>query len=135
MKKEFKSKFATKVLFNHAYQNSIWYSLDCSCGEKEHQSMIEIEYNKKANLLSLHFYQTLYYNKYFGYDANKSFIKQIRQYKNVILKRIKDSMRLLFTGYLKIETDLLIENSKHINDFIEALQEGRDYLIGDEGGK
>lgn len=71
----------------------------------------------------LHFYKDVYFD-YWKY-SDPGFLNSIKR----ILYRIKKSLILLFTGKIKLSSDFIIKDIDHINAFIEALQEGRDYCL------
>ena len=46
-----------------------------------------------------------------------------------IWKRIKCSIKVLFTGYVELEESFIIQGEEQINDFIKALEEGRAHIM------
>jgi hypothetical protein len=137
MEKKFKSKFGNKVSFLNKYDydkgKSIWYKISCDCGSDDHGATIEIEYDKEINMLFLHFYKEVEYAAWwFWKDDN--FLGKIKDIYNCIIKRIKGSIKLLFTGRLEMEDEFILSREDHINDFIEALQEGKEYCKEENSG-
>lgn len=130
IKKKFKSKFGTKVSFrnnfDHKEVRSIWYKVECDCGSDEHAATIEMEYDKEMNMLSLHFYKEVSYSAWcFWKDDN--FFGKVKDAYRIIIRRIKGAIKVLFTGHLPMEDEFLLVDEQHINDFIEALEEAKQY--------
>jgi len=140
-----KSQFKKKVSLLDKYNDMIMYRAECSCGDNEHDVTIEIEVDKKFGSISLNFYKDISFSHYYIYrdvlwsdkilkDKNIfSAILYILEnslvyYGKVLWCRLKNSSRLMFTGYLKMESDFMIDSDEHIDNFILALQEGRDMV-------
>lgn len=43
--------------------------------------------------------------------------------------RIKASLRILFTGYIELNADFMIQDVDHLEAFIEALEEGKQKML------
>lgn len=118
------SKFPKGVMFMDKFgDDSIWYRIGCDCMNKECDACMEFEYDKKLNLLFLNFYKDVVVCEPF--DDDESIIDKLERY----WKRFCKSMKLLFTGYLKMEESFHLREEDHINNFIDALKEGRDYIL------
>jgi len=117
------SKFKTKVSLQGKYKDSIWYKLDCDCAAYDHNCMIEIEYDTAFDIINLGFYKTVSFDWWkhnLEYDGP---FWRVKNYWN----RIKKAFILLFTGEMEMEEFLIFTKEEHINDFIEAMQEGLEY--------
>ena len=68
--------------------------------------------------ISLTFYKRISWADYYGKD---NFLSRW-------IKRIQCSLKMLFTGYIELEEEFLIEDEEHIDSFIKALQEGKQML-------
>ena len=110
-----KSKFPRNVCLNNMYDKSIWYYFHCDCGESNHAATIELEV--EDNIMCLRFYKDVYY-AYYGDNIIKQW-----------WHRIKGAVRLIFTGYLEVSESMIILHEEHIDNFIDALVEGRNYLV------
>jgi hypothetical protein len=117
------SKFKTKVSITNIYEHSssIWYNVSCDCNSEDHVCQIEFEYDKKCNMIVLHFYKNVSFD-WWKYDSYK-FMGKIKNFWN----RIKKAFKLLFTGELSMSETFMLVDIKHIESFIEALQEGLGY--------
>jgi len=93
--------------------NSTIFEASCSCCHPDHSLQLVIEKDKD---ISLQIYTNTYY--YEEYDKNNFFLK--------LYKRIKNAIKLIFTGSLKIESDFLFSNKKQIEQFIEAIQKTKE---------
>lgn len=129
---KFQSKFGNKVSFvnNYDYKDgkSIWYKIDCDCGSDEHATTIEMEYDKSMNILSIHFYKEVSYSAW-SFWKDDDFFGKVKDAYRIIIRRIKGSIKVLFTGHLPMSDEFILINEQHINDFIEALQEAKQYCI------
>lgn len=135
MEEEFKSKFGNKTTFVNAWdskeETSIWYNIGCDCGSGGHDTNIMFEYDKSTDILFLNFYKTISYSKEFGhlYYEDDTLVDVIKDKIKVLWKRMKDATKLLFTGYVEMESDFILKDTQHIQDFIDALIEGREYCL------
>jgi hypothetical protein len=123
MEKKFQSKFKKGILLLNKSKYGIMYKVDCDCGSNECQATISIEYDKELGLITLTFYKNLHFNSWIY--SEPGFINYIKK----ILYRWKTALKIIFTGWLSLESELILIDIDHINNFIEALQEGRDYCI------
>jgi hypothetical protein len=135
MEKEFKSKFGNKVMLNHAWNSSsdtsIWYTVACHCGSDDHNISMVLEYDKSINMLVVNFYKSVNYSAEFSYKHDSDTLVDVAKDKvKIIWKRIKDATILLFTGNVEMEADFILQEPQHIQDFIDAMIEGREYCLG-----
>lgn len=135
MDETFKSKFGNKVMFNHAWDSgmdtSIWYTISCDCGSADHNTNIMLEYDKSVNMLIVNFYKTINYSQEFSYvHDSDTLIDVVKNRLKAMWKRIKDATKLLFTGYVEMESDFILQDTQHIQDFIDAIMEGKEYCLG-----
>jgi hypothetical protein len=98
---------------------------------------MELEYDKQLNILSLNFYKEVQYLACYFDDYNEKSLKDkflyfITEYKNVLVRRIKAACRILFLGRIGMQEEFLLKDSVHINDFIEALKEAKEFCEKDE---
>jgi len=119
MMTEFKSKFPMKVCNSTVFEDSIWYVFHCDCGSHDHAATIEIEYDKKLNLISLNFYKDFEY-----FNWSDGYLDKVIN----CWKRFKTAMRILFVGYIEVNADMIINGTDHVDAFIDALIEGRNYV-------
>lgn len=139
-----KSKFKKNVMLTDENDNCISYRLGCDCGEPDHDAHIDIEYDKDLDMVSLIFYKNLSFMPYVYHHENwiddtkelfneKKFWTAISCCLNntigfclrSFLYRLKYSLKLLATGYLEFEADLIIQEPEHIKNLIDALKEGQ----------
>jgi len=107
---------SNRVMKMDEFKEAIFYKADCSCGEDDHITTIEMEYDSQINDISINFYKTIawcsHWNNYNWFER--------------VWKQLKASIKLLFTGYIELEEIFTLEGGEHLNTFIEALHEGRD---------
>lgn len=107
------------------YDDYVLFKSTCSCLSNDHDLMISVEMEEDNGHDSL----------VLGFSANVSFIdngpafqesiieKIDRNIRNIFYK-IRKSLKLLFTGYLEMDTYFLIDKSEDIEDFLEAINYG-----------
>ena len=107
---------SNKVMKTEEFDNAIYYRLPCSCGSKDHDVTLEFEHDKKfPDILFLNMYVNLAWSSYWG-DTN---------FFQIVWKRIKTSLKILFVGYIEVEESFIFKGEDHIDAFIEALHEGK----------
>ena len=117
---------SNKVMKTEEFDDSIYYRLPCSCGSDDHDVTLEFEHDKKfPGMLFLNMYKDLSWSSYWG-DVN---IFQI------IWRRIKISLRILFVGYIEVQESFIFKGEDHIDAFIEALHEGKLLMRNKTKGK
>jgi len=101
------------------FEDSIYYRAACSCGSNEHDVTIEFEIDKNVpSMLFLNFYKNIAWSSHWG----------VLNWFEIIWKRIKCSLRMLFTGYVELEESFIIKGEEDIDFFIDALIEGKTYI-------
>ena len=111
-------KISYGVMKTNEYGNEIIYRVMCDCGEGEHDVSVSIEYDKDINMLQLAFYKRICWCSRFG----------VTKWYEKIWKKLSCSLKMLFTGYIELEEELLIRDKKHIDNFISALIDGKELL-------
>ena len=107
------------IMKTDEFENSIFYRAACSCGSNEHDITIEFEIDKEIpSMLFLNFYKNIAWCSHWG-DLN---------WFEKVWKRIKCSLKMLFTGYVELEESFIIEGEEDIDFFIDALIEGKTYI-------
>jgi len=105
------------------FDDSIYYKADCSCGDSDHEILIEFEKDKECpDMIFLNFYKNIAWCSHWGSD-------------NIFYnfwKRVKCAIKVLFTGYVELEESFIIQGEDSINDIIKALEEGKEYIKGTE---
>lgn len=107
-----------RTMTTEKFEDSIFYRSACACGNNEHDVVIEIEHDKKFNLVLLNFYKTIAWCSHWG-DMNF--------FQRCWLK-IKAITKILFTGYIELNETFLINNKQQIEEFLEAIKEGIQYV-------
>jgi hypothetical protein len=118
-------KAAYKVALMYDTPESKTYQLLCNCGDPEHNWVVDIELDKQWGTQVTIYGDVYYYDNYYIGEFPSNLWQRITMY----WKRLGAVIRLLFTGYLKMNTDLLILDEKHLDSFIGILEEGRAYWL------
>ncbi len=103
------------VMKTHEYKTSIMYRIACDCGGKDCDLTLELEKDEDVQMLFLNLYKDLAWSSYWKTD---------NWFENIWL-RIKCALRILFTGYIKVEEGFVMRDEQ-INGFIKALQEAKE---------
>jgi len=104
------------------YENSITFRLACDCTDHDHDTTITFERDKKVEgMYFIYFHKMMVWSCYWGH--NKWFPRQWR--------KIKALLKLLFTGYIEIDEEIVLRGEEHINSFIKALEEGKKHMKGE----
>lgn len=110
----------------HEFEDSIYYKAECACNSDEHNVTIEFEIDQEMpDQISLNFYKNIAWCSHWG---------TLHWYES-LWKRISCSLKMLFTGYVELEESFLLDEESNIDSFIEALQEGREYIKNKKGTK
>lgn len=151
-----KSKFPKGLMLVQQTNGSILYRCQCDCGDPDCDVYIDFDYDYALKILSLTFFKNVYFTSpylpfYSGkwFDDFKDYLKG-KHYKKAIhcfykdfivvsvrnfCYRFKKCIRLLFTGYLEMETDFILTDKEHISNFISALEEGQKVCLETEENK
>ena len=106
---------------NEFDDESIWYKAICPCGcdeslDIEIEKQISISKDNQYPILYLRFYKNSYIN-----------IFSTNWFSN-ILERIRISFKILIFGKYETTGEYYIQDVEHIEDFIKALEEGKEKL-------
>lgn len=114
-----------RVMKTEEFDDSVYYRIACGCGSDEHDTTIEFEYDKDIpSMVFINFYKKLIWSSH--WDGN--FITRF-------WRRIIGALKILFLGYIEVEESMILRDKEHIDGFIEALNEGREYLEGTAKGQ
>lgn len=114
-----------RTMKTNEFKDAIFYRVACDCGSDEHDLHFEFENDPEIpQMIFLNFYKKLLWSSYWG-DNDK-------WYKNFWL-RIKGATKMIFTGYVEVEESFILRGEKHIDSFIEALEEGKQYIKDAKG--
>ena len=137
------------VMVVNQYKDAITYRVACACGSPEHDVFVSFELNKDLpDMISLEFFKNVYYfdcyrKDILWFDHFLELLFQKRKKKESLLYfidnaivyffknlwyRLKKATRLVFTGYLKMNEDFILQGEDHVNNFIEILEEGKKFI-------
>ena len=113
------------------WEDAVFYQVSCDCGDGGHDLHIEFERDPKLpDMIFLNFYKKLMWSAHWR-DKDNGFRN--------IWHRFVGALGMLFKGYIEIEETLVLQGEEHIDSFIGALQEGKQYVKGSKietmGGK
>ena len=112
-----------RIAVINEYDNCILYRTTCSCLSDDHSIDIEVEYDEDCDMVNLNMYQDLncYTHTYVPIDAKFKWVREM-------WIRLSYALRVFFTGHIKVNTDFIFGDEKQIDDFLAALQAGRDKM-------
>jgi hypothetical protein len=110
---------------NRCRGSSVMYRAACDCTGKDCDITIDLEYDKDLSIIELTFYKDTHF-----YDRIQDPDTSIDKIRNILYK-LKKAMRLILTGNLEVESSFIFQGEDQVNSFIDALTEGRDYVIKD----
>lgn len=108
-----------RVMKTNEFKDSIWYRVACDCSDKDCDLTVEFEYDKDLNMIFLNIYKNLKWSSHWV-DKDQWWLR--------FKKRMLGIFKIVFTGYVEIEETLILQDIKHIDSFIKALQDGKGYL-------
>lgn len=113
---------SNNVMKLNEWGESILYRVACQCSDPQCDLLIELCINEDDPSLglTLHMYKDLTASSYSLDYCNSDFLEFFR----VLWNKIKMCSKIIFKGYIKETGELIITSNKHVNAFIEALQEG-----------
>lgn len=100
------------------WNNAIMYRVACDCTDQDHDITLDLEFDPEVKMIFLNMYKKLQWSSVQGWNGN--FFKEI-------YCRIKTAIKMLFTGYIEVESDFILREEQ-IDSFIEALEEGKRKL-------
>lgn len=96
-------------------QPSVMYQVGCDCSSPDCGMRMEMEVDH--DYLTLLFYKKLTFDS-FAFGGWK--------------KRIITAFKVLFLGYIEVEECLILKGEEHIQNFIDALEEGKEICGGEK---
>lgn len=95
----------------------IAYRVACDCHGRDCDLMMDYEIDHDYHILN--FYKKLEFS---AHDWGKfSIIK-------TLWNKLKAIKKILFNGYIEVESNLIIRGEEHIQNFINALEEGKRFI-------
>lgn len=128
------NKITKGVMKVFDYGNSVMYRASCSCGDPDHDLWISIQKDDEFEDVSLSFYVNVNHDVDYpdiGELFHRRFIVGCRNF----WERFKNATKLLFTGYLKYESEFIIDNPEQMGNIVRALKEGKQILQSYERNK
>jgi len=128
MTQEFESSFRKSLSLEKVYEKSVWYRLSCDCMDDEHNTVIALSLEDNG-ILELAFYKKMSIDlHYYGISYKNTILERVKGNFDVIVDRIKKSFKLLFTGTLEIQSDVVLYGEEHVDSLIECLYEGKEHI-------
>lgn len=109
------NKASYRIMQTHDFDDCLFYRIACDCTDENHDVEVEVEFDKYGFLwvfLRGHLIVADWWNHY-GFFGT-------------IWKRIKLTLRLLFTGWFEINGEFLLLDENHIDSIISFLHEIKD---------
>ena len=113
----------TRLMKLEEFDGSIWYRIGCACGDEQCDLTLELESDN--NCVTLNMYKILRASAHWGYTDKWGIFDFIR----VFFNKIRMCWKIMFSGYLEVNEAFLITDLARINEFILALEDGKEYLL------
>jgi len=107
------------------------YTLACNCGSPDCAVRIDYEVEKDGFYISMCFSKKLIwsYNSGINYWTEKSlFRKYIQRPTQIFSARFKAALRIMFTGYIDVDGDIILQDERHIQAISDGLQEAHKIM-------
>lgn len=101
------------------YKGMILYRAACACGSTNHDLTLVLEYDEKVGDITLSIYNDT--------EWLSDFTSRLNPFQK-LWERIKAALRILFTGYLSTQSELIIDSEEQIIELKRALEEGVEKL-------
>lgn len=147
------SEFAKHVMIINKWEESrntgpcIVYRIACSCGTKEHDLDMWVEFDKEFGDATITFYYKVdYFTNHqstkieeilsdIGHKLKNGFVRDVVfdirfKIESFVLfyRRMKDVWKLLRNKELKLESDTILYGEESIENFIKAILEGLNFI-------
>jgi hypothetical protein len=106
-----------KSMLLYKTKNAVCYRVACDCVDPDHDAHVDIEYDDHG-IVMLTFYKKLSICSHWG---EKNWFKEK-------WLRIKFAMKILWTGYAELETDMVFLEGPHLQSLLDCIQEGINEL-------
>jgi hypothetical protein len=115
-------RWPEKVALEAAYPDEVIFRLLCSCGDREHDVTLWLERTEDMpHSLTLRVYAQSVPQYSYGADS-------LWERAYWFWRRLQKSISWLFSGYITMETETLIEGAGHIRSLRDALSDALEYL-------
>lgn len=98
------------------------YKTTCKCWHPEHDLVVELELEEDMNTISAMFYVNCTLETRWGPGT----------WLSRFWLRIKNCLRLLFCGKIKMDQEFIFRGEDHINGFCDALRDGINKLSNEK---
>jgi len=107
------------VMKQHDFKDSVFYQVACECGNPECNMTLELEIDEDSpTFIFMSFHKKVAISAYWG---NPNIFQRA-------WLRIKYALLILLKGHLEMEESHVFQDIEHIDNFIAAIQEGKEKL-------
>jgi hypothetical protein len=112
-------KISKRVMEIEKFKDSIYYRVSCDCGQPDCDLQVELERDEDfPSMIFLNIYKNLLFSAHWHNDG----------WFKIQWAKIKAIFRIIFFGYIEVNEGFILKGEEHIECFIQALQQGRNYL-------
>ena len=108
---------------------SIFYRVACDCTDPQCDITLDLEYDEDIKRVCLNMYKTLRASAHWDYTGRWGWFDWVR----ILLNKIKMCWTITTKGYIELSETFFLCEEKQIDDFINALHEGRKILLENRG--
>ena len=109
------------IMYVKKFKDSIMLRAACDCMDESDDITIDIE-SIDDEYIEMTFYKKLYLTDY------RPIPESIKDHFNNIKYRLKNAIKLIFTGRVDVESGFLFCGEEQIEDFIKTLNEAKEYV-------
>lgn len=116
---------AEGIMQTHKFNDSVFYSVNCSCGSDDHTMDISISYEKAVDDIVVEFYskqKSLYWQKVAEWNVYNidnpwlfSIVYFIQGFVNGLGHRLKVTKNLWINGYIEYQSDTIMSKQTALN--------------------
>lgn len=112
-----------RIMKLYAFDKSIWYRVACMCGSEYCDLTLELE-DSGHGQIHLNMYKQLRASAHWGFTGKWGWFDFLRVFTN----KIRMCFVIMFKGSIEVSESLIINDPKHLDEFVEALKDGQEYL-------
>jgi hypothetical protein len=113
---------AFRVMKTADMHDVVYYRIACSCQDPECDITLELQ--PFTDEISLTMWMNAHYHSWKYDDYSDHIWLKVKSFWRHWARRLGGALRLLFTGYISLESEFLFENATQIYEFLDALEQG-----------
>ncbi len=113
------------IMKNAEYDDTIFYTAQCSCGYETHNHSIQLDYdNEIPDMITFMLYSKFDFHVWRDDRLEEGIVNSIKDLFSAFRNRIKYAFKVLFIGSFEWDEAFMFQGEKQVEDYIKALNEG-----------